>query len=103
MTQLGDGYLAGLNIQRKFTPTSSSSDGGGGSDGLSSAQRTGIIVGCVVGGVALLAAVGALVAVRVVARRTHRRWGLFGEAVPPGVGPGTTLLVTDIENSTLLW
>ncbi|KAG2442577.1 hypothetical protein HXX76_002662 [Chlamydomonas incerta] len=34
-------------------------------------------------------------------RRRHRN--LFGQVRPPGVGPLTTLLLTDIESSTTLW
>ncbi len=106
--QLADGYLAGLNIRRRFvvpnppppplSPASTTSSSS--SSGLSSGALAGIIVGSVVGAALLVA----LAVVAIVAkRRTHRRWGLFGKHLAPGVGPNTTLLVTDIENSTLLW
>lgn len=34
-------------------------------------------------------------------RKTHQ--GLLGAVLPPGPGPDTTLLVTDIQSSTQLW
>ena len=71
---------------------------------MSSGARTGVIVGSTVGGVLLLTALAlALVAMTVMSHRTHRRWGLFGKHLAPGVGPNTTVVVTDIENSTNLW
>ncbi len=116
--QLGDSYLAGLNILHPFVvpqppqpprppsrATDTPPDTSPSSTGLSSGARTGIIVGATVGGVLLLsgAALAVAAAMAVLSHRTHRRWGLFGKHVAPGVGPSTTLVVTDIENSTSLW
>ncbi|KAG2440556.1 hypothetical protein HYH02_010140 [Chlamydomonas schloesseri] len=61
----------------------------------------GAIVGpAVAGGVLLLSAVVLCLVLRVRRRRAAAR-ELRGTA--PGVGPGTTLLVTDIQDSTSLW
>ncbi|KAG2438812.1 hypothetical protein HXX76_005353 [Chlamydomonas incerta] len=53
-------------------------------------------------GIALLAAVG--IAVWAKRRLRHGSRGSIADAVkPPGAGPDTTLLVTDIQSSTSLW
>ncbi|KAG2490196.1 hypothetical protein HYH03_011323 [Edaphochlamys debaryana] len=60
-------------------------------------------------GVVVAAAVVALVAVLAAAvlalqrRRRQRHRDLLGRVIAPRVGPDTTLLVTDIQNSTTMW
>ncbi len=103
--QLWTGYWAGLNIQRAYPYPSPPGQGsnkqpqpagaGGGGDGLSSSAVIAIAVSCSVGG--LLAVVGLLV---VWARLRSSSWIYSG---PPKCGPNTTIVVTDIESSTLLW
>jgi hypothetical protein len=45
-----------------------------------------------------------VVAVWVLARvRASQHRSLLGRVKPPGVGPSTTLVVTDIQDSTVLW
>ncbi len=108
--QRGDGYVAGLNLRRRFIipspppapplpayatgPMDSSSSGGG----LSGGAMIGAIVGACGGFAVLTALVAGLVV-----RQMRRRRGLFGKAKAPGVGPDTTLVVTDVEGSTTLW
>ncbi len=108
--QLGDIYLAGLNLRRRFVvpappplppapttapvPTPSASSGQ-----LSSAAQAGIIAGACVAGVTITA----LAVVAVMVRRRNRGHGLFGPATAPGPGLNTTLVVTDVEESTTLW
>ncbi|KAG2444465.1 hypothetical protein HXX76_001217 [Chlamydomonas incerta] len=72
---------------------------GGGSSGLSSSELAAAIAVPVVVTVLLLAALGMAV-VLVVKKRKAGGWGAVA---PPGAGAGTTLLLTDIQNSTVLW
>eukprot|EP00198_Chlamydomonas_reinhardtii_P007848 XP_001697185.1 predicted protein [Chlamydomonas reinhardtii] len=51
--------------------------------------------------VVVLVAVLALAAVR--RRRTRRNRDMLGRVVAPREGPDTTLLITDVQNSTVLW
>ncbi len=57
-----------------------------------------VIIVPILAGLFLLAATVALILWR---RRSHK--GLLGDVVAPRVSPDTTLLLTDIENSTQLW
>ncbi len=105
--------MAGLNLRRRFViprpppvppvppvpatasgPTDGTSSGGG----LSGNAMIGAIVGACAGFAVLTALVAGLVVWR--ARRRRR---MFGQAQAPGVGPDTTLVVTDVEGSTTLW
>ncbi len=114
MPQLGDGYLAALNIKRRFVlpvspppptpplpPAAHDEHDHRSSDPWSAGATVGVVLGAV--GFAALLLLAAALAAWLVKGRTHRRWGLFGQHLAPGVGPNTTLVVTDIENSTLLW
>ncbi|KAG2447205.1 hypothetical protein HYH02_007946 [Chlamydomonas schloesseri] len=71
----------------------------GSSSGLSGSQLAAAIAVPVVVTVVLAAALAA--AVVVIVRK--RKAGGWGAVAPPGAGPGTTLLLTDIQNSTVLW
>ncbi len=97
LPQRADGYLAGLNLRRTFTIPSSApppdSSGGGSSNTY---QVVAIVVGTVGGCIVLL-----LVALAGVLYYRRRHGGVRRGA--PGLGAETTLLVTDIENSTTLW
>ncbi|KXZ51342.1 hypothetical protein GPECTOR_13g830 [Gonium pectorale] len=88
-------------------PAGATAAAGGGSGAAAAAQAAAsrhnnarltsiVAVSCTVG---LLAAVA--VAATVIRRRRRRAWHKAVEA--PGVGPDTTLLVTDIQSSTSLW
>jgi hypothetical protein len=54
-------------------------------------------------GVVLLVAVGVAVWAKRRLQRRSRKGGLADAVKPPGAGPDTTLLVTDIQSSTSLW
>lgn len=58
-----------------------------------------IIIACTVT-VGALTVIGALLALYIVRRRRLHGGGVHA---PPGASPLTTLLLTDIQNSTLLW
>ncbi len=111
--QLGDAYLAGLSLRRRFrvaTPSPppmppsyqdgpASSNSTSPSSGLTDAARTGVIVGACVGGALMAALVGALVMLHLKQRARQ----LTTTHHAPSAGPNTTLVVTDIESSTALW
>lgn len=60
--------------------------------------QVGLGVGLGLGGAALA------VLLWVLLHNLHRRHrSLLNRVLPPGTGPNTTLLVTDIQNSTVLW
>ncbi|KAG2423040.1 hypothetical protein HXX76_015556 [Chlamydomonas incerta] len=88
--------------------TSATDSGGGGSEGdsgsssQSAALRIGLPVAVAVGGALLLVLVG-VVCYAFVARRRASDRALFRAMKPPGAGPATTLVMTDVQNSTLLW
>eukprot|EP00198_Chlamydomonas_reinhardtii_P000604 XP_001689939.1 predicted protein [Chlamydomonas reinhardtii] len=71
----------------------------GDSGGLSDSQLAAAIAVPVVVTVVLLAALG----LAVVLVMKKRKAGGWGAVAPPGAGSGTTLLLTDIQNSTVLW
>ncbi len=110
LQQLGDGYVAGLNLRRKFVmPTppppppsraSTATPPADESGGLARGAQIGIIVGACSAFVLLLAVAALLVVARA---KSRRRWGLFGRHLAPGAGSATTLVVTDVEGSTTLW
>ncbi len=114
--QVGDAYLAGLNLGRRFivppppppppvpaqaVPPGSvaSSDAASGGGTLSKAAEAGVITAACVGA-ALIAVAVAMVLLRL---RSQRRRGAYVPNEMPGPGPSTTLVVTDIEDSTVLW
>ncbi|KAG2485781.1 hypothetical protein HYH03_015493 [Edaphochlamys debaryana] len=76
-------------------PVAGSPSSGGGLEG---SELAGVIVGCVVGGLLLLALI-----MVVVWRRREAGRGVLGNVLAPRPGPNTTLLITDIQNSTTLW
>ncbi|KAG2423038.1 hypothetical protein HXX76_015554 [Chlamydomonas incerta] len=85
----------------------SRSDGAGSTSAGSSqsaALRIGLPVAVAVGGALALALVGVVCYVFVIAPRGARaRSKRYRAAQPPGAGPATTLVMTDVQNSTLLW
>ncbi|KAG2434337.1 hypothetical protein HYH02_012357 [Chlamydomonas schloesseri] len=91
-----------------FTPPSQAGDGGtNSSEGnvastQSAALRIGLPVAVAVGGALALALLG-VVCYAFVARRRASERALFRAMKPPGAGPTTTLVMTDVQNSTLLW
>ncbi|PNW81448.1 hypothetical protein CHLRE_07g356550v5 [Chlamydomonas reinhardtii] len=91
-----------------FTPPSRAGDSGGtGSEGdsgssQSAALRIGLPVAVAVGGALLLVLTGVVCYAFVVRRQASKR-ALFRAVKPPGAGPATTLVMTDVQNSTLLW
>ncbi len=113
LQELGDGYVAGLNLRRRFVvprpppplpvPAARSSPPGGDSSS-SNSPPVATIVGVTVA-VVLGAALATVVAHVLLARRgAGRRRGLFGsKPQAPGPGPNTTLVVTDVQGSTSLW
>ncbi|KAG2453169.1 hypothetical protein HYH02_002493 [Chlamydomonas schloesseri] len=72
------------------------------SEGSSSSSETVLLVSILVPVAAALVAAGAAVWVGLRWRRRRRERRQAREAAP-GAGPDTTLLVTDIESSTVLW
>ncbi|GFR49259.1 hypothetical protein Agub_g11277, partial [Astrephomene gubernaculifera] len=98
---LREAYVASISAPAWQPPSSAGGeedDGGGrglGSGGLAAIATSPAVA--VVGGVV---AVVLLVLQR---RRRRRHRDLLGRVVAPRVGPDTTLLVTDVQNSTLLW
>ncbi|KAG2448347.1 hypothetical protein HYH02_006929 [Chlamydomonas schloesseri] len=60
----------------------------------------GAVVGIVIGSLLFMPLVALIWLYR---RQRRRNRNLFGQVRPPGVGPLTTLLLTDIESSTTLW
>jgi hypothetical protein len=75
----------------------------GSSDGtLSEKKAAGVIVGTTVGTTAIATALLALFSIRR-ARKRRRHRNFLGLIKPPGPGPDTTLVVTDIQESTFLW
>lgn len=85
-------YVAGLGLSFPVGPDHSSS-----SQGLSKGGIAGVVVGCVVGGVLV-------VMLGIFMLRRGRMHTLFGKPRAPGVGPSSTIIVTDIENRWVcLW
>ncbi|KAK7199232.1 receptor-type adenylate cyclase [Novymonas esmeraldas] len=66
-----------------------------GPSGLTTAQRSGIIAGCIIGGVALIAAVALILYCCIDSRNN--------DAAPKDGEEPVTLIFTDIESSTALW
>ncbi|KAJ9511501.1 hypothetical protein QJQ45_029838 [Haematococcus lacustris] len=67
-----------------------------------SRDRVTIIAVCLVAGLLLLLGLGLLAWQRVVwLRRNHR--SALGKLLPPGAGPDTTLVLTDVQDSTTLY
>ncbi|KAJ9511247.1 hypothetical protein QJQ45_017159 [Haematococcus lacustris] len=61
-----------------------------------------ILTACLIGGCMLLVGLGLLTWQRVVwMRRNHR--SALGKLLPPGAGPDTTLVLTDVQDSTTLY
>ncbi|GIL73559.1 hypothetical protein Vretifemale_3702 [Volvox reticuliferus] len=69
--------------------------------GLSHGALAGVIIGPQAGLLAVAAAVAALLWRRRSRERRHR--DLLGRVRAPRAGPDTTLLITDVQNSTVLW
>ncbi|KAL6750953.1 hypothetical protein V8C86DRAFT_758078 [Haematococcus lacustris] len=67
-----------------------------------SKDRVAIIAVCLVAGLLLLLGLGMLAWQRVVWLRRHHRSAL-GKLLPPGAGPDTTLVLTDVQDSTTLY
>ncbi len=107
--QLAETYWASLNLDKQYhdppppslTPLRlppappSVTAGGGKSSGLAAPALIGVLVACV----AVTLALAGLAAWLFIARRLRGA----GAASVPLVSPKTTLVITDIENSTVLW
>ncbi|GLI64664.1 hypothetical protein VaNZ11_007992 [Volvox africanus] len=72
-------------------------------EGRSTALRGGALVGLVVGCQVALALLLSAVALLFWCRRGRRHRDLLGRVRAPQAGPDTTLLITDVQNSTVLW
>lgn len=96
-----DSYWSGLGLGPRTppppppaaTPRNSGSTSNSSGSGLSAGSWAGIVVGIVAGSALLLLA--AFLYIRRAGHRFH-----FGRGAAPKAGPNTTLLVTDVENST---
>ncbi|KAG2488551.1 hypothetical protein HYH03_012870 [Edaphochlamys debaryana] len=73
----------------------------GSGKGSSAASRAGVVVAVSVAGAVLLALAAAFILRQQRALRRVERRG--GRILAPGVGPETTLVITDIQDSTALW
>ncbi|KAG2429952.1 hypothetical protein HYH02_013903 [Chlamydomonas schloesseri] len=76
------------------------SGSGGGSSSKQQLSTSGVValVGGIVGGIVA----AAVLLVLLTRRRRHNR-NLLGRVLAPRAGPDTTMLITDIQNSTTLW
>ncbi|GIL49563.1 hypothetical protein Vafri_5894 [Volvox africanus] len=72
-------------------------------EGRNTALRGGALVGLVVGCQVALALLLSAMAFWFWCRRGRRHRDLLGRVRAPQVGPDTTLLITDVQNSTVLW
>ncbi len=107
--QVGDAYLASLNLVKRFvvsqppplppSPAPPSADAASDSVTLSKSAEAGIITAACVGAALVAEGVG-MVLLRL---RSQRRRGAYVPNEMPGPGQSTTLVVTDIEDSTALW
>ncbi|KAG2423445.1 hypothetical protein HXX76_015316 [Chlamydomonas incerta] len=79
------------------TTTGASASGSGSSKQLSTSGVV-AVVGGIVGGIVA----AAVLLVLLTRRRRHNR-NLLGRVLAPRAGPDTTMLITDIQNSTTLW
>lgn len=95
LAKVRDSYLASLGIKNSTQPaaddTTARSEGKG--------QETAAVASSLVGGAACVLVV--VIVLRL--KHSHRKLTLFGKARAPHAGPASTLLITDIENSTGLW
>ncbi|KAG2446181.1 hypothetical protein HXX76_000774 [Chlamydomonas incerta] len=79
-------------------PARGASDGGQGGDVIGHGALAGLLVGLII---AVALSVLALVFIMLRMRRRHR--DLLGRVRAPRASPDTTLLISDIQNSTRLW
>ncbi|KAG2434341.1 hypothetical protein HYH02_012359 [Chlamydomonas schloesseri] len=94
--------IAGGSRGNASSNSSSSSSSSGSAQ--SAALRIGLPVAVAVGGALALALLGVVCYLYVIAPRGARaRSRRYRAAQPPGAGPATTLVMTDVQNSTLLW
>ncbi|KXZ53808.1 hypothetical protein GPECTOR_6g726 [Gonium pectorale] len=66
-------------------------------------RRVALPVGAALGGAALVGGLACCVWALLVARRSAGQPATARTVKPPGPGPATTLALTDVQNSTLLW
>ncbi|GIL49556.1 hypothetical protein Vafri_5901, partial [Volvox africanus] len=91
----------GVAKQSVRVPAAGNSPSRRGKSGLSHGALAGAIIGPQAVVLAVVAAVMALMWRRRSRARRHR--DLLGRVRAPQVGPDTTLLITDVQNSTVLW
>lgn len=92
---IAESYWSSLGL---WFPDNPNDNGQGSTDDGAPALALGVGIG--VGAVGVL---GVMAAAAWLLVRRKKRVSLFGKTRPPQAGPNSTLLVSDIENSTGLW
>ncbi|KAG2443396.1 hypothetical protein HXX76_001756 [Chlamydomonas incerta] len=92
-------YESSIEYQPLLRRSGTSPGGGTSSKSLNSAALAGLLVGLTM---AVVLGIGVVVAV-VALRMRRRNRDLLGRIRAPRAGPDTTLLISDIQNSTRLW